>query len=274
MRVERVTDAADPRLADYADTRDPDELKRRGVFIAESREVVRALIKTRRFGVRSLLVVESMLRSLADDLAELDDAAPVYVAERDLMTSVAGYDVHRGCLAAGERGGTRSLADLLVSAAGPGRRVVVALEAVSNPDNVGGIFRNALAFRADGVVLGPGCADPLYRKAIRTSMAASLRVGFAPVLDMAASLAALRAAGFLVVALTAKGPAVDLARFASEPRSRGRLALVVGSEGPGLSDATLRAADVSVRIAMAPDVDSLNVGTASGIALHRLSAPG
>ncbi|MBI4679117.1 MAG: RNA methyltransferase [Elusimicrobia bacterium] len=282
-RIEAVTSAEDPRLLDYAQAREPDELRRRGVFLAESREVVAALIRARRFGVRSLLLAEGMLASLEEELGMLEDTTPVFVAERGLMTGIVGYTVHRGCLAAGERGPGLKLNDLLTAPCAeasyggppegvlPGSRLMVALEAVSNPDNVGGIFRNALAFGADGVVLGPGCADPLYRKAIRTSMAASLRAPFAAVPDLPGALRELRAAGFFVAALTSrKQPATELGDFAREAR-RERLVLVTGSEGAGLSPAVLGEADAAVRIPMAPGVDSLNVATATGIALHELA---
>ena len=152
-------------------------------------------------------------------------------------------------------------------------------------DNVGAVFRNARAFGADGIVVGPGCCDPLYRKAIRVSIGATLQVpyatcvgppGFSPVADRGAATAwpagllELERAGFTVVALTPAGDAVDLDTFASGPLPD-KIALLVGNEGEGLSAGAQRASDVRVRIAMAPGVDSLNVGTATGIALYRLS---
>ncbi|MBI5883643.1 MAG: RNA methyltransferase [Elusimicrobia bacterium] len=279
MGIETVSGVEDPRLADYALARDPVELRRRGTLLAESREVVAALIRSRRWRVRSVLATKSALAALVPELALLEDSVPVYEGEPDLMTGVVGYTVHRGCLAAADRGEPETLAGLLSSLAGGQKAAagasgprLVALEAVSNPDNVGGIFRNSLAFGAGGVILGPGCGDPLYRKAIRTSMAASLRVPFAPVPDLPEALRTLRSRGFFVVALSSRETAVDLRRLAAEAAA-GKVVLVAGSEGVGLSLAVLEAADAAARIPMAPGVDSLNVSTATGIALHELFRP-
>jgi tRNA G18 (ribose-2'-O)-methylase SpoU len=164
------------------------------------------------------------------------------------------------------------------------------LEGITNADNVGAVFRNARAFGADGIVVGPGCCDPLYRKAIRVSIGATLEVpyatcvgppGFSPVADRGAppatawpaGLLELERAGFTVVALTPAGDAVDLDAFASGPLPD-KIALLVGNEGEGLSAGAQGASDVRVRIAMAPGVDSLNVSTATGIALYRMSRVG
>ena len=158
------------------------------------------------------------------------------------------------------------LAAALVSPA----TLVVALDGVGNADNVGGVFRNAAAFGVDAVLLGPTCCDPLYRKAVRTSMAATLRVPFARVDDWSAALALLRAAGFAIVALTPREPSEELAAFAARPRPE-RLALLVGAEGAGLTRQSEAAADYRVRIAIRADVDSLNLAVAAGIALERLA---
>jgi tRNA G18 (ribose-2'-O)-methylase SpoU len=145
---------------------------------------------------------------------------------------------------------------------------VLALEGVGNPDNVGGLFRTAFALGVDAVILDPATADPLYRKAIRTSMAATLRVPFLRVEPWTEGLASLRAAGFQIVALTPHPDAVPLPEFAS--RAGERLVLVVGSEGPGLGSESMARADAKVRIAVDPRADSLNVVTAAAIALHAL----
>ena len=142
------------------------------------------------------------------------------------------------------------------------------LEGVSNPDNIGGVFRNAAAFGAGGVLLSPTCCDPLYRKAIRTSMGATLRVPFARLDDWPAAIERVHQAGFTVVALTPREPAEALEDYAP-PRQR-RIALVVGTEGAGLTSTVEAAADVRVRIRMSDTVDSLNVAVATGIALHAL----
>ncbi|MFA6315849.1 MAG: RNA methyltransferase [Elusimicrobiota bacterium] len=271
MDISAVTSIDDPRLADYGLARSPEELKARGLFLAESREVAAALIRCGRWRVRSLLATASALERLRGELAMLGDGVPVFKAEPSLMTGVVGYNVHRGCLAVGERGPGLALGGLLAGL-GTGAGLLVALETVSNPDNIGGIFRNSLAFGAGGVLLGPGSGDPLYRKAIRTSMGAGLRVPFAEVPDLAGALVGLRREGWLVAALACREPAQDLDRFRFEARPR-KLVLVAGSEGAGLSPEILAAADVSLRIPMAPDVDSLNVAVATGIALHALTRP-
>ena len=148
------------------------------------------------------------------------------------------------------------------------RRVVV-LEDVGNPDNIGGIFRNALALGAECVLLSPRCCDPLYRKAIRVSIGATLRLVFAYIDDWPEGLERLRAAGLTLVALTPEATATDIAELAS--RQPQRVALLLGTEGPGLSGAAKARADVRVRIPLAPGTDSLNVATAAGIALHRVA---
>jgi tRNA G18 (ribose-2'-O)-methylase SpoU len=188
---------------------------------------------------------------------------PIFVADRTAIFDLTGHDLHRGCLALVERPLVASAAAVLASA-----ETVVILEGVSNADNVGGVFRNAAAFGAS-VLLSPACCDPLYRKAIRTSMGATLRVPFARAGagDWPAVLMRVRAAGFTIVALTPREPAETLAMFARRPRA-GRLAWLVGTEGAGLSDAAEAAADHRVRIPISRAVDSLNVAVAAGIALH------
>ena len=147
---------------------------------------------------------------------------------------------------------------------------MVLLEGVTNADNVGAVFRNAAAFAAGAVLLTPACCDPLYRKAIRTSMAATLRVPYARIDDWPGALARVRSLGFQIVALTPREPAEDLERFVERGRPE-RLLLMVGTEGEGLSAAAEADADVRVRIPIDATVDSLNLGVAAGIALYRLA---
>jgi tRNA G18 (ribose-2'-O)-methylase SpoU len=149
-------------------------------------------------------------------------------------------------------------------------RLVVALEDVANADNVGGVFRNVAAFGADAVLLSPSCCDPFYRKAIRTSMAATLRVPFVRINAWPEGLSDLRTRGFTLVALTPREPAQALDAFARAARPD-RLVLLVGAEGAGLSPAVERAAHVRLRIPVRPVVDSLNLAVATGIALSRLT---
>jgi tRNA G18 (ribose-2'-O)-methylase SpoU len=152
-----------------------------------------------------------------------------------------------------------------------GPRTLLALEGVADPDNVGAIFRNAAAFGVAGALLSSHCADPLYRKAIRVSMGATLTLPFARLADWPAGLAALRQAGYRLVALCPGAEAEDIVEVAARAPRRPRLALLLGAEGAGLSEATRAAADVEVRIPMAAGVDSLNVAAACGIALHRFA---
>ncbi len=260
----RVDDAADPRLDDYRDL--PDLERRagleaaRGVLIAEGAVTIRTLLGSGRH-VRSLLLVEREHARLAADLAAVD--APVYVAELDLLRAVAGFDVHRGALAAADRFEPPAAAELLRTA----RRVVV-LEQTSSVENLGAVFRNAAAFGFDGVLLDPACGDPLVRRAVRVSTGHTLTVPFARVDGAPAALAALRAAGFRSLALTPRADAEPIDRLAPDDE---RLALLLGAEGPGLSDAALAGADDRVRIPMAPGVDSLNLAVAAAVAMHRVA---
>ena len=217
--------------------------------------------------VRSLLLSEAARRDLEPELGRLAENVPVYVcAARDFLT-ITGFDIHRGCLALVRRPAILSAENVLRTA-----RVVVVLEAVANADNVGGVFRNAAAFGADAVLLSPSCCDPLYRKAIRTSMGATLQVPFARVADWPRGLAPLGAGGFTIVGLTPRGPAQSLDSFAASRPAR--IALLVGNEGAGLSREAEAAAHHLVRVPIRPDVDSLNLVVATGIVLSRLTSLG
>jgi tRNA G18 (ribose-2'-O)-methylase SpoU len=263
IRLERP---GDPRVAEYRDVPEPELIRARGLFVAEGRLVVRRLIDERRYGVRSLLLSEAARVDLEPWLARLDPDVPVYVCAADHFLDMTGLDIHRGCLALVERPPASPLDEVLRDA-----RLAVALEGVTNADNVGGVFRNVAAFGADAVLLSPSCCDPLYRKAIRTSMAATLRVPFARIDAWPGGLLDLRARGFTLVALTPREPAQALDGFARTTRPD-RLVLLVGTEGAGLSPAVERAADVRVRIPMRAAVDSLNLAVATGIALSRLTS--
>jgi tRNA G18 (ribose-2'-O)-methylase SpoU len=256
-----VETLSDPRLDDYRNVPDPELLRSRGIFVAEGRLVVRRLLESPRFRARSVLLTHAAHEALAGAVSRLPDL-PVYVVSQEAMNEITGFNIHRGCLAIGERPPARSWATLLHETT-----LVVVLERVSNADNVGGIFRSAAAFGAGGVFLGPACADPLYRKAIRTSMGAALDVPFAAMEQWPDDLTRLRTAGFTLVALT---PAHDALPLYDLPTGR-RSALVLGHEGEGLSREALAAADVRARIPMQAGVDSLNVATAASIALYELS---
>jgi tRNA G18 (ribose-2'-O)-methylase SpoU len=261
--VERVGDARDPRTAEYAHVGDPEWLRTHGLFVAEGRLVVERLVLGGRFKIRSILLTPAALDRMTAALAGLP--CPVYVASQDTLESLTGFDFHRGCLALAEREATVASVNALA-----GAQRLLCMEGVANPDNVGGLFRIAEAFGADSVLLDPSSGDPLYRKAIRTSMGAVLRLPFVRSSAWPGVLTMLRDDGFTVVALTPQPPAVLLNEYARSRQLTDRLIVIVGAEGSGLSHAALEHADVRVRIRIAPAVDSLNVVVAAGIALATL----
>jgi len=266
--IERIDDASDPRLGDYQNLRDPLLRLQRGIFIAESREVIRRLVSCRRFRTRSVMVTPAALEGLRDLLETIGADVRILLVEHDLVRRVVGFNFHRGCVAVGERGAELSPSTLVEP---PGRRLLLVLEDVTNPDNVGAVFRNGSAFGADGVLLSPGCADPLYRKSIRVSIGSSLCLPFARLAGWPDDLRVLRESGHVILALTPRARAIDITEFGTTRPVPERVALLIGAEGTGLSAAALDAADYEVKIAMAPGADSVNVATACGIALHRLA---
>jgi len=226
--------------------------------------VIERVLDDRSFEVVSLLLNPASLAALAPSLSSLGADVPVYVTGSADFFAITGFNLHRGNLALVRRPTARTVDDLL-----PHADVAVVLEAVADADNVGAVFRNAAAFGADAVFGSPTCCDPLYRKAIRTSMGASLRVPFARIDPWPGRLADFRSHGFTLVALTPQTPAVPLAVFAGAPPA-GKLALILGTEGSGLSAEVEALADVRVRIPIRAEIDSLNLALASGIALERL----
>jgi tRNA G18 (ribose-2'-O)-methylase SpoU len=252
---------SDPGVAEYRLLSDPVALARAGLFVAEGRLVVRRLLEGGRFVTRSVLVTEAARTALQHVL----DAAnvPVLVVDQSTMNEVAGFNIHRGCLALAERPARAGLRDLKLDDA----RLIVVLEGVNNPDNVGGIFRSAAAFGVNAVILGPSCSDPLYRKSVRTSMAATLAVPFANADAWPHAIADLRAAGFSVLALTPSSDARSIERL--PPLDR--VAILVGAEGDGLSAAAMEAADYRVQIPMHSAADSLNVTVAASITMYMVS---
>ena len=228
--------------------------------------MVRVLLDARDFRTRSVVVTESALAAVGDALEALGDATPVYLVTNEVLLATSGVRFHQGCVAVGERVRAPSVDEVLAGAG----RVVLALEDVVNPDNVGGIFRNAFAFGAGGVLTTARCASPLYRKAIRTSLGATLRIPFATLERWPADLALARGAGFTLAALTPDPrahPITDLGGAIPFPE---RMLLLVGNEGEGLSAPALAAADLRLRIPMIGGADSINVATAAAIALERL----
>jgi len=266
MAVERIEGAGDPRVEAWRGVRDGELLRARGLFVAEGRLVVRRVLDEGRYRVHSLLMNDAALNDLSSPLRSIAEDVPILVGSAGDLAGIAGYHVHRGCLALVHRPPAVPIDGIIARA-----QTLVVLEGVSNADNVGGVFRNAAAFGADAVLLSPTCCDPLYRKAIRTSMGAALRVPFAraDAADWPGVLIRVRAAGFTIVALTPREPSERLDAIAGRPRPA-RVALIVGAEGAGLTPAVESTADYRVRIPISDDVDSLNVAVAAGIALYRL----
>ncbi|MFL6143132.1 MAG: TrmH family RNA methyltransferase [Labedaea sp.] len=262
-RLIEVADPADPRLADFRDLtradRRPDRPGGKGFVIAEGTVVVRRLLASR-YPVRSLLGVPRRLDELAGELADV--SGPAYLTSAEVMAEVVGFHLNRGVLAVADRAPAAQVEPLVAAA----RRLAV-LEGVGDHENLGALFRNAAAFGVDGVLLGPGCSDPLYRRSVRVSMGHVLGVPFAPLQPWPGGLKWLRDQGFRVLALTPGGP-VPLVEAAGGSE---RLAVLLGSEGPGLTEEAVEAADAAVRIPMAAGVDSLNVATAGAVAFHALA---
>ncbi|MBX6769848.1 MAG: RNA methyltransferase [Actinomadura rubrobrunea] len=267
-----VSDPADSRLADYVRLRDVNLRKsleaEHGLFIAEGEKVIRRAVGTG-YPARSFLMARRWVEPLADVLERTD--APVYVADDATVEAVAGFPVHRGALASMRRLPLPAAADLVADA----RRVLV-LEDLVDHANVGAIFRCAAALGVDAVVLSPRCADPLYRRSVKVSMGAVFAIPYARMTSWHDGLSDLRAAGFTLLALTPDQSAVPLDKaLAAVEGPAGRVALMLGSEGDGLSSRWLDEADHAVCIpmsaaAMANGVDSLNVVAAAAIACHAL----
>ena len=263
MNAVRVAGPDDPRLRDFIALRDVQLRAKRepaeGLFLAEGEKVIRRALAAG-YLVRSVLLTEAWLARLADVLED----AEVLVVEDEVLEATTGFPVHRGALASFER---RPLPTVKAVVAGA-RRVVV-LEDLADHTNLGLIFRSAAALGMDAVLLTPRCADPLYRRAVKTSMGAVLSVPWTRI-DWREGPSLLREHGFALVALTPAADAVPL-----EDVDRGalpRLALALGSEGQGLSSRWLEAADLRVRIPMREGIDSLNVAAAAAIAFHVLGA--
>jgi tRNA G18 (ribose-2'-O)-methylase SpoU len=264
MTVIRIDRIDDPRLDDYRNVSDAELLRQRKLFVGEGRFVVRRLLSSGH-AMASLLLNESSLASLD---AEAIGQTPVYLCPNAELAEILGFKFHRGCLALAHRPVETRPVDLMRDTGDEG--LLILLDGVTDPDNVGSAFRNAAAFGVDGVLLS-ACCDPLYRKAVRTSMGHVLQLPHARLPDLAAGLTQLKSSGFMVMALTPASDAIPLSQFVGAARTPGKIALVVGGEAEGLSAAAEQAADIRVRIPMHHGVDSLNLSTALGIALHRLT---
>lgn len=267
MQIHRVTDLTADGLADYS--RLTDVALRRvsepegGLYIAESTKVItRALAAGHR--PRSVLLQEQWLPDVEPLLARYPDV-PVFVGEAAVLEQLTGYNLHRGALAAMHRPVLPDPRDLLRDA----RRVVV-LEDIVDHTNVGAIFRSVAGLGADAVLVSPRCADPLYRRSVRVSMGTVLQVPWTRIPEWDEATGILHEAGFDIAALALADDAVTLDEYAAAPPER--IAMVLGSEGDGLSRRALASADTVVTIPMLHGVDSLNVASASAVALWALRA--
>lgn len=250
----------DPRIDPYRNVRDRDLAGAHGGrFIVEGETVLDVAVRQDLFQLESVLLSEKRVDALAPLLASCP--APVYVAPAALMEAIVGFPIHRGVLAIGLRGAERTVAEVLA----PRPALVVGLCGITNHDNVGGIFRNAAAFGVGALLIDGATCDPLYRKALRVSVGGVLRVPHARLQSAEAVVEAFLSAGYAVYGLSPRGErrldAVDPDRPA---------ALLLGAEGPGLSEAVMAMTE-TLRIDMAGGFDSLNVATTSGIALYELS---
>ncbi len=262
-----LDDPLDPRVREYAHLRaatlrlraeGPDGA-RDGVFIAEGELVIERALRLG-YRMRSLLLLEQRAARFGRIAPE---GVPVYVARAELMRSITGFAVHRGVLASFDRKSLPSVDEVVRGA----RRVVV-LEDVNTHTHVGAIVRSASALGIDALLLDPGSCDPLYRRSLRISMGEALSLPHARTEPLPGGLAPLRAAGFVIAALTPGAGSAAIAALAAAGHER--LALLLGTEGAGLSPAVLDEADVRVRIPLATGVDSLNVAAAAAIAFHAL----
>ena len=259
--LHHIDDPADPRLADYRDLRDVELRKtleaEHGLFMAEGEKVVRRAVDAG-FRPRSLLMAPRWVDGLADVLDRTD--APCYVLSESLAEQVTGFHVHRGALASFERKPLPAVADVLADA-----RSVLVLEDIVDHTNVGAIFRSGAALGFDAVLLAPRCGDPLYRRSIKVGMGAVFTMPWTRRPDWYGALPALSAAGFTTVALTL---ADDSTPIEDAVAGVERLALVLGSEGHGLSARWERSADRRANIPMRAGIDSLNVAAASAVACY------
>jgi tRNA G18 (ribose-2'-O)-methylase SpoU len=256
-----IADPADPRLSDYRDLRDVELRKHleatHGLFLAEGEKVVRRSVEAG-FAPRSFLMAPRWLDGLADVLARSD--APCYVVSEALAEEVTGFHVHRGALASLERRPLPSVATVLA-----GARSVLVLEDIVDHTNVGAIFRSGAALGFDAVLLAPRCADPFYRRSIKVAMGAVFTVPWTRLPDWSDALPRLSAAGFTTVALTLAPDAVPIE---SAVAGLDKVALVLGSEGHGLSARWEQSADRRAIIPMREGIDSLNVAAATAVACY------
>ena len=262
-----ITDPDDPRVDDFRDLnsvdRRPDLPTGKGLVIAEGVLVVRRMLASR-FAPHAMLGTDRRLAELADDLSVASPCLDMtcYRATAEVMADVVGFHLNRGVLAAARRPVELSVSEVLECA-----RTIAVLEGVNDHENLGSIFRNAAGLGVDGVIFGAGCADPLYRRSVRVSMGHALLVPFARAARWPADLELLRDDDFRLLAMTPSPRAVSLAE-AMTRLAGDKVAVLVGAEGPGLTETVMRASDARVRVPMSRGTDSLNVATAAALAFY------
>lgn len=272
MPVDRVpviiSEADDPRIAAFRDVKERDLTGRQGRFIVEGTVVLRMLaaahVKGDAFEAESILILENRLAGVEDILAQFPAEVPVYVAKASVLDAIVGFHLHRGILALGKRKTSSGMVDTIRQL--PASSLVLAGCGISNHDNLGAMFRNAAAFYADAVFLDATCCDPLYRKSLRVSVGSALSVPYHRGGDAIEMLETLAAEGFDIWSLSPAGTT----EIRQIPASR-RMALVIGTEGDGLPQAVLSRFHTA-RISQSPQLDSLNAGTAAGLALYQMAA--
>jgi tRNA G18 (ribose-2'-O)-methylase SpoU len=273
----------DPRIEPYRNQRDAwlkaahnpdlvDQPQKDQLFITEGSLVLEHHINSR-YPLHSVLIDESKLQSHAELLSRIPKEVPIYTAPRHTLDQITGYPIHRGLLAAGYRIDQPLLSDLLQSA-----RALVILEDLSNHDNLGSVFRSTAALSGTDIpiILSPRCCDPLYRKSLRVSMGHALTIPFAQIQDQSNWIPALQTiqdAGFSILALTPSPDAHDISEIAKNSDQTPKPALLLGAEGPGLTQAAMSTADKKVQIPLVKSADSLNIAVAAAVALHRLIPP-
>ena len=258
-----IENVQDPRIEMYRDIRERDLVGRKGLFVAEGKVVVEKLVDSGLHCLLSLLITHKRVDALQAILSRLPGDVPVYVATQAVFDEIAGFPMHRGILAIGRRIQAPSAAQLLARSAD--KTIVLVLSGIANHDNMGGLFRNAAAFGVDAVLLGSDCCDPLYRKAIRVSVGATLLVPYAHLRRGEDAITLLEQHSIAPIALSPAG-----ACLLSDWRPGARNAVLLGAEGPGLPADLIQRAQ-SMRIAMSAGFDSLNVATTSGIVLHHIA---
>ncbi len=257
-----ITDVHDPRLVDYVGLRDPEHRRRvesDEFFIAEGVNVIERLLVSP-YTVRSILLTPARFARLELQLGNV--TCPLYVADRDVLAAVAGFDLHRGAVASADRRTLPSLPEVLGSA-----RTIAVLEGLNDAENLGAIARSARALGIDALVLDPTCTDPFYRRTVRVSMGEILFLPIVRSKSWVADLQTIADAGFRMLSLTPTATARSIRDISRSPHDR--IAILLGSEGPGLCVETLASTE-PVRIPQRADVDSLNVGHAAAVAFALL----